>query len=142
MDHEYGAFGTSANPVKWFLQDMQLDNGYCVSNYATIGGGGLPELNKKAASNCTVQSADGKTYFVPSSVTPIGRTWVSPAGTTYFLQFLVEIPAFNASIVVNAPVDAQEFALANGGVYEGVAMASGTFQFQSVTGTAWNEQAL
>ncbi len=142
MDHEYGAFGTSANPVKWFLQDMQLDNGYCVSNYATIGGGGLPELNKKAASNCTVQSADGKTYFVPSSVTPIGRTWVSPAGTTYFLQFLVEIPAFNASILVNTPVDAQEFALANGGVYEGVATASGNFQFQSVTGTAWNEQAL
>ena len=142
MDHEYGAFGTAANPVKWFLQDMQLDNGFCISNYATIAGGGLPELNKKAPSNCTVQAPDGRTYFVPSSVTPLNRTWVSPAGTTYFLQFLVEIPAFNASIVVNTPVDAQEFALAGGGVYEGVATASGNFQFQSVSGTAWNEQAL
>ena len=39
MDHEYGAFGTAANPVKWFLQDMQLDNGVCISNYATLGAG-------------------------------------------------------------------------------------------------------
>ncbi len=143
MDHEYGAFGTAANPVKWFLQDMQLDNGYCISNYATIAGGALPELNKKTASNCTVQAADGKSYFVPSFVTPIGRTWVSPASKiTYFMQFLVEIPSFDASIVVNTLVDAQEFPLAGGGVYEGVAKASGTFQFQAVTGTAWNEQAL
>jgi predicted secreted hydrolase len=143
MDHEYGAFGTSANPVKWFLQDMQLDNGYSISNYATLAGGTLPELNKKAASNCTVQAADGKTYFLPSFVTPIGRTWVSPASnTTYYMQFLVEIPAFDASIIVNTLVDSQEFSQAGGSVYEGVARATGTFQSQAVTGTAWNEQAL
>ncbi|MDP2014190.1 MAG: lipocalin-like domain-containing protein, partial [Actinomycetota bacterium] len=32
MDHEYGAFGTAANPVQWILQDMQLDNGFSISN--------------------------------------------------------------------------------------------------------------
>ena len=142
MDHEYGAFGSSANPVKWFLQDMQLDNGVCISNYSTPNLG-VPELNKKQESHCTIQGADGTTWFVESFVTPIGRTWKSPkSGVTYFMQFHIEIPSFNASIIVDTPVDDQEFPLAGGGVYEGIATASGTFQYRAVTGTAWNEQAL
>ena len=143
MDHEYGAFGTSANPVKWFLQDMQLDNGYCISNYATMASGESPALNRKTASTCTVQAADGTTWYVPSFVTPIGKTWTSPnSGATFFLQFHVEIPSFNASLIVDTPVAAQEFPLPGNAVYEGVATVSGTFQFASVSGTAWNEQAL
>jgi predicted secreted hydrolase len=31
MDHEYGAFGSAQNPVKWILQAMQLDNGARIS---------------------------------------------------------------------------------------------------------------
>ena len=142
MDHEYGAFGSAANPVKWFLQDMQLDNGVCISNYATIDQG-LPELNKTSASHATVQDGSGATWFVESTVTPIGRTWKSPeTGITYFMQFRIDIPSFNTSLLVNTLVDSQEFLVGTGGVYEGVAAATGSFQYRPVTGTAWNEQAL
>jgi predicted secreted hydrolase len=140
MDHEYGAFGTEANPVKWTLQDMQLDNGVCISNYATLEH--PPELNEKVPSHATVQDADGNLYFVPSFFTPVGRTWTSPAtGQTYYMEFHVEIPAFHASLMVTTLMDSQEFPVAVAPVYEGVAVASGTFRHQPVTGTAWNEQA-
>ncbi len=142
MDHEYGAFGTSANPVKWFLQDMQLDNGFCISNYATMAAGESPQLNKTTASSCTVQAADGTTWYVPSLVTPFGKTWTSAAGATYFLQFEVQIPGFNATLIVDTPVAAQVFPLPGNSVYEGVASVSGTFRYAAVAGTAWNEQAL
>lgn len=143
MDHEYGAFGTAANPVKWILQDMQLTNGFSISNFATPDKT-VVALNQKAAAHATVQAPDGTTYFVPSFVTPIGKTWTSPqSGKTYFLQFHVEIPGFNASLFVNSSIDSQEFPVEpSSGVYEGVCTCSGTFQFQSVTGTAWNEQAV
>jgi predicted secreted hydrolase len=143
MDHEYGAFGTSANPVKWFLQDMQLDNGVSISNYITLGGSEIPVLNKRSPALATVQNAEGDIWFVASSVTPIGSTWTSPhTGTTYFLQFQIEIPSFNASFVVTTLVPDQEFPVGLGGAYEGIASVTGTFQYRSVTGTAWNEQAL
>jgi hypothetical protein len=71
----------------------------------------------------------------------MGRTWTSPeSGNTYFLEFLVEIPAFAASLTVTSLIDAQEFPVENASVYEGVAAATGTFRHEPVTGTAWNEQ--
>ncbi len=142
MDHEYGAFGTAANPVKWILQDMQLDNGVSISNYSVLDPG-LPPLNQRTQSEATVQRPDGTTYFVPSFVTPIGRTWTSPAsGRTFFMQLQVDIPSFDATIVVTSLVDSQEFPVAGSPVYEGIASASGTFEGRQVSGSAWNEQAL
>ena len=143
MDHEYGAFGTLANPVNWILQDMQLDNGFCLSNSGSLVDGRVPELGKPFASDATVQGPDGAMYFVPSSVTPVGRVWTSPvSGQTYFMELHVEIPAFDASLVVTSLVDSQEFPVPNSPVYEGVAVAHGTFRGQQTGGTAWNEQRL
>jgi predicted secreted hydrolase len=142
MDHEYGAFGTAQNPVKWFLQDFQLDNGFCISNYATLDGGTHPVLGMRGASQATVQDPSGDLYFVPSFVTPIGATWTSPAsGRTYFLQCHVEIPSFGASLVVTSLFEAQEFPVPTSPVYEGVAEARGTFRDAPVAGRAWIEQA-
>ncbi|MEA2689359.1 MAG: hypothetical protein QOD51_1966, partial [Candidatus Eremiobacteraeota bacterium] len=98
MDHEYGAFTQGGQSVKWILQDMQLDNGVCISNFSvhdpTVP---PPALNQKGPSQATVQRADGTTYFVPSFITPFGRTWTSPVtGNTYFMELLVEIPSFEA----------------------------------------------
>jgi predicted secreted hydrolase len=139
MDHEYGAFGTAQNPVKWILQDMQLDNGLRISSYTVAE----PVHNQRTAGEATVMDVDGTTYLVPSFVTPFGRTWKSPqSGRTFFLELRVEIPSFNANIVVTSLMDAQEFPTAGAPVYEGVAAAVGTFQGRAVTGTAWNEQAL
>lgn len=138
MDHEYGAFGSAQHPVKWILQDMQLDNGLRISNYTVEE----PALNKRTAGEATVMDVDGSTFLVPTVVTPVGRTWTSPeSGRTFFMQLQVEIPGFNASILVTSLVDAQEFP-GTAPVYEGVATASGVFQGQQVSGTAWNEQAL
>ena len=141
MDHEYGVFGTEQHRPKWILQDMQLSNGVCISNYTLDS----PELDKKTASQATVQRADGRTYFVDSFVTPIGATWKSPAsGATYFMQVKVEIPAFGATLLVSSLVDSQEFTFARGegAVYEGIAGAMGTFEGEGVAGTAWSEQTM
>jgi len=139
MDHEYGFFGTQEQRPKWILQDMQLGNGVCISNYTTRP----PELDQKTASQATVQRADGTTYFVRSFVTPIGATWTSPATlVTYFMQLKVEIPAFEATLFVSSLVDSQEFPVQGAPVYEGVARAVGTFEGEEVSGTAWNEQTM
>lgn len=139
MDHEYGGFGNSAHPVRWVLQDTQFDNGVCVSNFAFATQDQL-KLGNTVPGSATVQRADGTTYFVPTLVTPISRTWTSPdTGMTYFMRWRVEIPSFNARYEVDSLLDAQEFPGATP-IYEGVAMASGTFEGRPVIGTAWNEQ--
>jgi Lipocalin-like domain len=80
-------------------------------------------------------------------MTPRGTPWVSPeSGKTYYMEFQVDLPSFNAAITVTSLMDSQEFVSKLGPfliseVYEGVASASGTFMGQDVTGTAWNEQA-
>jgi len=143
MDHEYGAFGSAAHPVKWILQDMQLDNGICISNYS-VGDTTQLALNVTTQGKATVQRPDGTTYFESSTITPIGRTWISPAsGKTFFMQLRVEIPSFGAVFTVTSLMDAQEFPFKGGSpVYEGVARTDGVFEGRSVAGTAWSEQAL
>ena len=142
MDHEYGAFGSAADPVRWILQDMQLDNGVSISNYSTDNPS-LLRLNQTSKSVATIQRPDGTTYFEPTFITPIGRTWTSPkTGKTYFMQVQVSIPSLNALITVTNLMDAQEFPILGSPVYEGVASALGTFDGQPVSGTAWSEQKI
>lgn len=139
MDHEYGAFGKTSTP-KWILQDMQLDNGVCISNSTSLASN--PISGQPVQSHATVQRADGTTYLVPSMITP-STPWKSPAtGKTYFTRLKVEIPAFEAVLEVMSLVPAQEFPVAGSPIYEGVAGAVGTFEGKHVQGTAWNEQAL
>lgn len=143
MDHQYGHFGSAANPVKWILQDAQLDNGWTLSNFAVIVDS-LPKLGQETASLVTLQDPTGAMYLQPSCLTPVGRTWTSPAsGITYFMQFEIKIPAFAATLNISTLVDPQEFPPAGpvGAIYEGVAAATGTFAGKPVSGTAWNEQA-
>ena len=77
MDHEYGYFGTSAKPVKWVLQDAQLDNGWTLSNFATLGDG-PPKLNQPTASLVTLQDPAGAMYFQIAVLTPVGRDLDKP----------------------------------------------------------------
>lgn len=128
---------------------MQLDNGVTVSNYATVGSGQPAlRLNEPNPSQATVQFQDGTTYYVNTFMTARGTPWVSPdSGKTYYMEFQVDIPSFNASITVTSLMDSQEFVskfllfFLISEVYEGVASAKGTFLGQDVRGTAWNEQA-
>lgn len=64
MDHEYGFFGgaTSDTRVRWLLQDMQLSNGYTVSNAGMIGEGYKPEIGVPVDAFATLQDADGELY--------------------------------------------------------------------------------
>ena len=142
MDHEYGLFGTAAHPVKWFLQDMQLDNGVHISNF-TVFSTVPPALDVATPSQATVQFADGTTYFEQNcTLTPTGRTWTSPRGILFYLEFKIEIPSFAAHLTVTTHVEDQDFPFPNGAAdtYEGVAVASGKFMGHDVHGTAWNEQ--
>jgi predicted secreted hydrolase len=140
MDHEYGAFGAADHPVQWILQDLQLSNGWSVSSFGIVAKGKRPQLNVPFQGFATVQSPDGKMYFVPSSATPIDETWRSPqTGKTYFTKLRVNIPGFNARIVATSLVKPQEFAGA-APVYEGVATAKGTFANRPTTAQAWIEE--
>jgi hypothetical protein len=72
---------------------------------------------------------------VPTFVTPIERTWTSPvSGETYFMKFRIEIPSFDADLVVESLMDSQEFPVVGSPVYEGVASAEGTFRGRRVRG--------
>jgi predicted secreted hydrolase len=142
MDHEYGAFAAAGKPVKWVLQDMQLDNGVSISNFTLDE----PELDTETNSIATVQYPDGLTIWAPSTTRP-GKPWTSPiTGKTYFMELHVTIrQSFipwwpDASLTVTSLIESQEFPVATGPIYEGVARASGVFNGQEVSGTAWNEQ--
>jgi len=138
MDHEYGAM--PAGPVKWFLQNVQLDNGWTLSNYTMFAS--PPGANQPVSSIATLQGPDGAMYVQKAFLTPSGRTWTSPAsGTAYVMEFKLEIPAFQATLTVSSLLEDQEFRSVGFSLYEGVAVAAGTFAGKPVSGTAWNEQA-
>lgn len=138
MDHEYGKFGSTGKPVKWFLQDMQLDNGVHISHFVSFPNA-APTLGVPTPSMATIQFPDGTTYFeTDCTLTPVGKTWKSPGGERFFLTFEVVIPGFDASFKVRSLVPEQYFPF--GDVYEGVASVTGEFAGEYVTGTAWNEQ--
>lgn len=144
MDHEYGYFGgsTSDSRVRWLLQDMQLDNGYTISNAGIIGEGFTPEIGVSVEAYATLQDDEGNLYYVASTVTPVGELWTSPSsGNSYAQQFRVEIPSFGADIVVSTRLQDQEFSLGGAPVYEGTAGAEGVFLGEPVDGDAWIEQA-
>jgi predicted secreted hydrolase len=143
MDHEYGLFGSDAHPVKWFLQDMQLDNGVHISHFTVFSDAAPPSLGVAFPSQATVQFADGTTYYDKScTLTPTGRTWTSPRGVLFYLEFKINIPSFAANFTVTSLLDDQDFPFPGGlaDTYEGVAVASGKFMGHDVHGTAWNEQ--
>lgn len=144
MDHEYGAFAAAGRPVRWILQDIQLDNGISISNFTLDE----PELDKVTISVATVQDPNGAAYWLLSTTTPVGRIWRSPVtGKSYFMELQVDIPEQaahswpGASIIVRSLIDSQEFSGAAAAIYEGVAIAFGVLGGRPVHGTGWNEQA-
>lgn len=144
MDHEYGYFGggTPKTRVSWLLQDMQLDNGYTISNTGITGSDYEPEIGTTVPGYATLQDADGNLYYVESSVTPIGALWTSPVtGRTFVQQFQVSIPSFGADITVSTRLPGQEFPVSGNPIYEGTAGATGTMLGTTVSGDAWIEQA-
>jgi predicted secreted hydrolase len=136
MDHEYGAFPAG---TAWCLQDMQLDNGVHLSNFAANT---PPALDQQMASKATLL-VDGVSTFVDTCATPRAPTWRSSNGNLYFLIWEVEIatPDVKASLTVTSLVAGQDFP-DGPGVYEGVARVVGTWNDAPVKGTAWNEQRL
>jgi predicted secreted hydrolase len=140
MDHEYGSFGSADHPVQWILQDLQLANGWTISNAGIVATGKTPQLNVPFTGYANLESPDGKMYYVASTVTPTGGVWTSPqSGKTYFTKLQVNIPLFNAQIDVASLMPSQEFPGA-ASVYEGVGTASGTFQGSPTTAKAWIEE--
>ncbi len=144
MDHEYGYFGgnTSDTRVRWLLQDLQLDNGYTISNAGIIGEGYHPEIDVSVEAYATIQDADGELYYVASTITPVGELWTSPkTDRSYARQFRVEIPSFDADFLVTTRLEDQEFAVPGGSIYEGTSEVTGRILGEDVSGDAWIEQA-
>jgi predicted secreted hydrolase len=144
MDHEYGEFGSTDQPVQWILQHIQLDNGWTVQNVEVFADGASPTTDAPGTGYATVQSPDGKIYFVAATTTPVpGATWTSPrSGKTYVTSMKATIPLFDAEIEVTSRLDPQEFVLGPASVYEGVAKATGTFRNKPIKGQAWIEERI
>ena len=140
MDHEYGFFGTSSAPVKWLLQDAQLDNGWTLSNFCIFHGTEPPPLDQPVGSFVSLRGPLGQMYVQKSTMTPSNGWHSDKTGANYALTFVVEIEGF-ASLTFDALVKNQEFPLAGGAIYEGVAGVTGTFNGEAVTGKGWIEQA-
>ncbi|MEH0198639.1 lipocalin-like domain-containing protein [Caulobacter sp. CCNWLY153] len=143
MDHEYGFFGTAQNPVKWILQNAQLDNGWSLSNhYVLAGGNKRPNPGEPVPCEVTLQDPEGQMYVVPGVMTA-ERPWTSPAsGVVYYLDYQLDIAGFDAVLNFKALLADQEFPLPTGSIYEGIASAEGSFQGKPASGTGWIEQAL
>jgi len=142
MDHEYGYFGSQHDPIKWFLQAMQLDNGVHISHFHPLERTKKPQLGEALPSNATVQLPGDILYYLQDCrMTPVCRTWTSASGERFFLDFRVEIPAFGAELLVTSLLPQQNFPTPGGAdIYEGVSTVAGIFDGQIVKGTAWNEQ--
>ena len=143
MDHEYGYFeGASPDRVmRWLLQDMQLDNGYSISNASIVTAGYKSELGVTRDAYATIQDPDGNLYHVASRITAIGELWTSPTtGNVYVQQWRVEIPSFHADLTATVRLQNQEFPTQNLAVYEGASSAEGTFLGATVAGDVWIEQ--
>ena len=135
MDHQYGAFTTAGKPVKWILQDMQLNNGVTISSFSLKE----PVLNQPTMGMATVQSPNQPSTLTLSTITP-RKEWQSPvSGNVYFVEVEVKLDLLGATLLVTTLVDSQEFP-GSSSIYEGVGRVSGTFNNQQVTGTAWLEQ--
>ncbi|SHJ61134.1 Predicted secreted hydrolase [Reichenbachiella agariperforans] len=138
MDHEYGAFPAS---TKWILQDVQLENGIQLSNYALVEG---PLIAGQAIdSHATVLLEDGTSVYVPTKVTPLHSK--SLDGFDYFMEFslAIENKEFDIHTTLNIVtlMDDQVFTNAlSAPIYEGVASCSGTYNGTAVQGAAWIEQ--
>jgi predicted secreted hydrolase len=143
MDHQCGVFGSAAHPVRWILQDMQLDNGWCISNFSFPPSNGDLQPGQVVKGYATLQDPHGAMYVDLATTTVLAKPWKSPESKiTYFMELQVGIPDFQAQFTVASLIESQEFYAPAGSVYEGVASVTGSFQGQAVGGTAWNEQAM
>lgn len=139
MDHEWGKFSNKkGKQVKWILQDMQFENGICISNYSLKE----PKLNESTQGMATVQiNKNSDSTYVQTKITPKKSTLIN--GKEYFTEIHVEIPDYKIKATVTSLMPDQLF---EGGIYEGVATVSGTIIEQanneetSISGTAWVEQ--
>jgi len=141
MDHEWGLFSNKGKAVTWILQDMQLNNGVCISNYSLVS----PVLNKATDGMATVLLETGESIYVKTTMTPT-KSWSDALGKEFFTEITVEIPDFEANFVVNTLMNDQLFTA--GAVYEGAGTVSGTMvtpgdaTISTVEGTAWIEQTI
>lgn len=156
MDHEWGNFSSKGthnkgsksdtgdtknnDVVKWILQDMQFENGICLSNFALK----MPVLNEPTAGMATVQlSAEDQSLYVASTMTP--RKSFMKNGKEYFTEIDVHIPSLGIEATVTTLLNDQIF---SGGIYEGIATASGKRVSSTpgsqidtqLVGTGWIEQ--
>jgi len=139
MDHEWGLFSNHGSAVTWILQDMQLNNGVCISNFSLTS----PVLNKESDGQATVQSGEnGASYYVKTKMTPT-KSWTA-GDKEFFTEVKVVIPEYGAELVVTSLMNDQVFTL--GAVYEGVGTVAGSMKVGAaivvVEGTAWVEQTI
>lgn len=139
MDHEWGKFGQKNKGMKWILQDMQLSNGVCLSNYSLEE----PKLNTPTKGVATIQPGENaKSVFVSTTLTPQKK--VSINGKDFFTEVLVEIPSCEGTFLVKTLMPSQVFGKEIYEIYEGVASVRGTMKdvddIIEVEGTAWLEQ--
>ena len=141
MDHEFGTTFLEPGQVGWDWFSLQLDDGTDLMIYKFRRGDGQPD----AFSSGTWVDPDGTTDGLDHDQVVLvpGRRWTSPSSdASYPVDWQIQVPSRQATLTVDALVDAQELDTANStGVtyWEGAVAVSGRIGEREVSGRGYLE---
>jgi predicted secreted hydrolase len=135
MDHQWGSWNW-ATIRGWDWMAIQLANGVSLSLANFTGGARHP------AKVASISYPDGRQRVVAAVMSPLARTWRSPDGTVYPLDWRVRVPAIGLDTVVRATVPGQEMVdqlLAESTYWEGSGRLSGMLAGRPISGLTFTE---
>jgi predicted secreted hydrolase len=114
-DHQWGK-ASARTLMKWCWWGLQLDDGRNCSLFLLQNA----RSGKTVQQGCTLQEADGRTaYSTQLTGTPL-RSWKSPRGKTYQVEWQVEAPELGLTVRIQPWMDDHEIpVLLYGRIWEG-----------------------
>jgi predicted secreted hydrolase len=106
LDREWSTSALGADQVGWDWFALHLDDGRDLMVYQLR----RPDGSMHPLSKASLVAADGAKTHLPSSafrMTP-GRTWTSPLGGAYPVEWRVEVPGEGLDLRITPMLDAQE----------------------------------
>lgn len=102
-DHQWGQVVTMV-PMRWCWWGLRLEDGRNLSLFFLQDS----RSGKTVQKGLTVQNPDGRMDVSRDLIFTPGRSWKSPHGRSYHVEWQVESPAVDLTIQIRAPSDDQE----------------------------------
>lgn len=145
MDHEFGTSFLEPGTAGWDWFSAQLDDGSALMLFQLRGTGkdaAAAEVNSSSAG--TLVQPDGTVIALKAGdfrLTP-GKTWTSPGGAAYPVEWTLEVPAQGLRLTSKAAYEAQEFrapSLPGLNYWEGSVDYAGESAGRKITGRGYLE---